>query len=453
MSLSLKALLRETVDLKEENLEGLLRVFQIIRDKVDRLAIVGGIPRDFFFKKYLFPNFKIPKTRDIDLVIEGDPQEVVSSLTPFEKRGLLQKAILHDKFMTAEITLKFEEGYQEKILTLDIARAREETYPHPSALPEVKPSTIERDLPRRDFTVNAIAILLSRDLEPEGILAPLCAFEDLAKRTLRTFHRNSFLDDPTRLLRGIRYAARLNLSFHPDSFPEKERLAAAFQSLSKERFTEELRLVLEERNLKRALKLISDYGILKLWGGVDWKPSSKELKALQGAIRHFQRLSKAWRRGFRSTAVALGGLKLIGFDPSSLPLTRALALTSDERKLLEISELIRESFPLTTRERRFEIMRQLIYSNRFDLYPLEVGALLELALRLSEKQSSIWWLKKVLKRLVFSERLLDGYTLRTLGVPPREVGNTLKLVRYYQVLGKVRTRTQALKFIKRALGK
>src|SRR3954466_4568325 len=140
--------------------------------------VVGGAVRDALLGR---------QPRDLDLVVEGDAAEVA--------RRLGEAPLLHERFGTATAN-----G------VVNLAAARRERYEQPGALPEVElGAPIAEDLARRDFTVNAIAVRLA-----DGELRAVPhALEDLAARRLRVLNAGSFLDDPTRLLRLVRYAARL----------------------------------------------------------------------------------------------------------------------------------------------------------------------------------------------------------------------------------------------------
>jgi tRNA nucleotidyltransferase (CCA-adding enzyme) len=146
--------------------------------------LVGGAVRDAFLGH---------GTDNLDLVVEGDAVEVA--------RRLGGEAREHDRFGTATTWL---DG-----LEIDVASARTETYPQPGALPEVEPATLERDLARRDFTINAMAIPLAG--EP-ALIDPHDGRPDLDRGLLRVLHEGSFVDDPTRALRAARYAARFGFA-------------------------------------------------------------------------------------------------------------------------------------------------------------------------------------------------------------------------------------------------
>jgi tRNA nucleotidyltransferase (CCA-adding enzyme) len=186
----------------------------------DAVYVVGGAVRDLLLGR---------EPHELDFVVEGDALEVA--------RRAGGRVISHERFGTATVEL---DG-----VTFDLAGARRERYERPGALPEVElGATLREDLERRDFTVNAIALHLK---DGELIWLP-GAREDLEARRLRVLHDRSFLDDPTRLLRLARYAARLG--FEPEE--RTDRLAAeavaggAVATVTGSRLGAELRLLLRE---------------------------------------------------------------------------------------------------------------------------------------------------------------------------------------------------------------
>lgn len=159
----------------------------------DEVYVVGGAVRDLV-------TGAVPL--DLDLVVVGDVGDLAARLA----EGMSATRV-HDRFGTA--TLRAGDGVR-----YDLARARRETYPRPGALPEVAPAGIEADLARRDFTVNALALGIS-GLRENELLGVGQALQDLAAGRLRVLHDASFADDPTRLLRLARYAARLGYDAEP----------------------------------------------------------------------------------------------------------------------------------------------------------------------------------------------------------------------------------------------
>jgi len=194
--------------------------------------LVGGVVRDLLLAR--------PRL-DIDVAIEGD----VAALA--DAPGFVLES--GGRFLTGKLSLDGAE--------IDIAQARAETYPQPGALPEVKPATIDRDLARRDFTINAMAVPLAGDAE---LIDPHGGLDDLRAGTLRVLHDRSFIDDPTRALRAARYVARFDLALEPGT--EKLLRATDLSTVSEDRVQAELRRIAAELNPAKAVSLIVELGIL-----------------------------------------------------------------------------------------------------------------------------------------------------------------------------------------------
>ena len=156
-----------------------------------RAYLVGGVVRDALAGRPL-------ASPDLDVVIEGDGPGVARALADTLTASLVE----HARFLTATVG-------PTSAGRVDLATARSERYEERGALPRVIPSSIEQDLRRRDFTVNAMAVEL--DSGAFGLLDPFGGREDLAVRRLRILHPASFVEDPTRMFRAARYSARLGL--------------------------------------------------------------------------------------------------------------------------------------------------------------------------------------------------------------------------------------------------
>jgi tRNA nucleotidyltransferase (CCA-adding enzyme) len=157
--------------------------------------LVGGAVRDLL---------RGADAVDLDVAVEGDARVVARALA--ERLGGVARE--HERFGTAVVR---SDG-----LSVDLATTRREAYPEPGALPDVEAAGLGEDLERRDFTINAMAVGLTGDdlghlYDPSGGLA------DLRAATVRVLHERSFIDDPTRLLRAIRYEARLGFRMDPDT--------------------------------------------------------------------------------------------------------------------------------------------------------------------------------------------------------------------------------------------
>jgi len=214
--------------------------------------LVGGAVRDLLLGR---------GRADIDLVVEGDAEALATALGA--------SPVSHSRFATAKVDL---DGHE-----VDIATARTETYPHPGALPEVEPAaTVEEDLARRDFSVNAIAIPLRGEplpVDPHGGRA------DLEAAQLRVLHPGSFEDDPTRAIRAARYAARLGFSLEPDT--ERLLRAADLETISDDRREAELLRLAAEATAPEAYALLAEWGLVELRdGGVELARRVAELLEL-----------------------------------------------------------------------------------------------------------------------------------------------------------------------------
>jgi tRNA nucleotidyltransferase (CCA-adding enzyme) len=216
------------------------------------LWLVGGPVRDLLLRRPL---------RDVDLLVElhgeGGAEALARAAAPPGAR-----VVAHDRFGT--VRLAGGEG------AIDLAAARSESYPRPGALPVVAPGTVEEDLRRRDFTVNALALALNRPARRgrAALLDPGGALDDLEARALRVFHPRSFHDDPTRALRAARLAARLG--FRPARATRSALRDAlrdgVFGAVSGDRFRREIEKLFADASLgldpAAALRLLDEWHVL-----------------------------------------------------------------------------------------------------------------------------------------------------------------------------------------------
>jgi tRNA nucleotidyltransferase (CCA-adding enzyme) len=202
--------------------------------------IVGGAVRDLLLGR--------GSGVDLDLLIEGDAVVAAGRLSA----ALGGTLVVHERFGTATVAAR---GF-----VYDLAGARAETYARPGALPEVRPGTLEEDLRRRDFTVNAIAVRLDG-----GAVAVPHAYEDLDARVLRVLHSRSFVDDPTRLLRLVRYATRLGFQVEPETGALASAAVAdgALATVTPTRIGSELRLLLREPSAVEALAWVAGWPLVE----------------------------------------------------------------------------------------------------------------------------------------------------------------------------------------------
>ncbi len=187
---------------------------------------------------------------DLDITVVGDAGDVAATLAN-EVDGHLT---VHPRFGTATVTVG--------PLTVDLVTARREFYRSPGALPDVEPGSIQDDLARRDFTINAMAMALpsltGEFVDPHG------GRDDLDAGLIRALHPDSFRDDPTRILRAVRYAARFGFVIESETARMmSEALAAhALSTLTSDRLRHELERILDEKNPAASLRLADEFGVL-----------------------------------------------------------------------------------------------------------------------------------------------------------------------------------------------
>ncbi len=202
--------------------------------------LVGGPVRDILLGL---------KPKDLDLTVVGDGEQFARAFAAAAGGQVVQVS----EFGTARVELPSG--------PVDIATARSEYYPGPASLPRVTPAGLREDLGRRDFSVNALAVAIWPARWGE-LVDPFGGFSDIARRRLRILHDRSFEDDPTRILRGVRYAARLGFTFDPLTFELLDRDKALLDRLSPARVRAELEKLLHEPARAQALRLAESYGVL-----------------------------------------------------------------------------------------------------------------------------------------------------------------------------------------------
>lgn len=235
--------------MKERLSKQLLRLLAHIGETADELDygayIVGGFVRDLLLYR---------KNDDLDIVIEG------SGIAFAEKFAQKFNARIHThkKFGTAIITLP--DGSK-----IDVASARMEYYKFPAALPTVEMSSIKLDLFRRDFTINTLAIKLNPD-EFGTLIDFFSAQRDLKDKVIRILHNLSFVEDPTRAFRAIRFEQRFNFTIGKltSGLIKNAVKMDFFKQLSGPRVFTELRYILEEENPVPAIIRLMDYDLLKV---------------------------------------------------------------------------------------------------------------------------------------------------------------------------------------------
>ena len=247
-------------DLLKRSLDSsLLDLIHRIADESSALGfpihLVGGSVRDLMLSRPIV---------DLDLTLEGDAIKLARTLV--KKYG--GDLTTHEKFFTATWHLQSPVRRAElveasNLQSLDLISTRRETYPHPGALPTVTKSSLDDGLRRRDFTINAMAIRVDSDHFGE-LYDPLHGQVDLEQKLIRVLHPNSFLDDPTRIFRAVRYAERYGFTIEPETLKLiNDDSRKVLSGLSGERLRHEIDLIFEEPNPSAILKQLFDVDIFR----------------------------------------------------------------------------------------------------------------------------------------------------------------------------------------------
>lgn len=207
------------------------------------LYLVGGAVRDLL---------RGAEPVDLDLAVDGDAAAAAQVLA--ERLG--GEVVAYGRFGTAQL--------RSRPVSADLAGLRRERYGHPGALPEVEPAGLDEDLARRDFTINAMAVALSGERTGQ-LHDPHGGRRDLDARAIRVLHDASFADDPTRLLRAVRYASRLGAALEPHTRALADAAAAsgALGEVSGARVRDELLDLLAEPEAPESVGLLAELGIAR----------------------------------------------------------------------------------------------------------------------------------------------------------------------------------------------
>ncbi|WP_243094160.1 CBS domain-containing protein [Thermus thalpophilus] len=375
--------------------EGARRVLEALKEAFPQgLYLVGGAVRDALLLR---------SGPDIDLVLE--PEVRVEAVARYLVERFGGSFSLHYAFGTGRVRLPFG-------LVVDLAESREEVYPYPGALPKVRPAPITKDLERRDYTVNAMALSLAT----RELLDPYGGLKDLEARLLRPLHPLSFVEDPSRIVRGARLAARLSFRFAEEALKAlpPALLPEVLKTASQSRLRDELLLTLEEDTFYQALALLEELGALRPLYGLSLPPKEPfaQLKPPEGP--HPERLLVEARL-----------LVLLFFQED--PLARAQALW--------LSRKLREGLSLLLRaQRREEVEREALAKE-----PVR-SAFLAL---FPEREA--WLLER--------PRTLRGRDLLELGLKPGpKVGEILRRVAEARARGEVKTFEEELELARKLVG-
>lgn len=389
------------------------------------IYVVGGFVRDLILGV---------ENLDIDLVVEGDAIHFADKFS--EKYSA--KLETYEKFRTALVTL-------ENDFTIDIVTARKEKYTHPAALPEVCKGTVRDDLQRRDFTINSMAIRLnSRDWGT--IIDFFDGQKDLSMGIVRVHHDLSFIDDPTRIIRAVRFEIRYG--FHMDEKTEHLAVEAiesgVFDAVSRERIGFEFDILLKEKNFAGILKRMLNLGILeKIYPEIEL--TDKTLEIIENIDNNVSLLQKNLQFNENIDKILLYILLLhYNMDGEKVPgSVSKMRLERDFKR--ELTSLI------NTRDKSLPMLLSKEGASNYDIYLAFKDASIEVLAALyfmNESHVVHEGILKYLNSLRCIKPCITGKDLIKLGIRPGpEFGEILQGILREKVNGKINTFEDELEYV------
>ncbi len=389
------------------------------------LYLVGGGVRDLLLSEDKADLL----LQDIDLVVDGfhraaDEQAGVILANAIQEKYPQSRLSIHGEFQTAALL-----WHKDPILGnlwLDIATARTEFYPYPAANPEVEASSIRQDLYRRDFTINALAVRLTSPRKGEfsrkgDLLDFFGGLIDLKLRQIKVLHPNSFIEDPTRIYRAVRFAVRLHFRIESETEAyiryaidsgvyERLRLSDKQAPALTTRLRAELKYILQSNYWKPALKLLADLGALRCLH------QKLELTTkLWWQIRYVSR----WLRYLYPDNQLQNWLIRLEVLICTLPQTeRAIVATSlqlPKDSINRVEQLSRIEREITSKLENCQLPSEIYQA----LHPYKHLSLILVAVRTSHRNRQILW--HYLTKLSKTQAILNGNDLKKLGYKPSPI--------------------------------
>jgi tRNA nucleotidyltransferase (CCA-adding enzyme) len=392
-----------------------------------KVYAAGGVVRDLLLGM---------ECLDVDLVVEGDGIALARALA--DEYGI--RVRVHEKFRTA--TVLFPAGRQ-----VDVVTARVEYYEYPAAMPQVEISSLKQDLYRRDFTINAMALSLNENCFGE-LIDYFGGCSDLEQDLVRVMHNLSFVEDPTRILRAVRFEKRYQMTLEPQTLKLlKEAVRSKMLArVSSERVWEELRSILLEPRPDLALARLMELQMWEfLFPGVDYFPATHALADIPRSLKVLRSWDLAepvepwmvyflailhradWDTGRQICERYHLNKRQIDKVKNSLGGWRVVVEQLKSHKEIRLSELARRVMAVSP-----------------EAYPLILTYLNNAVSRHRFRQ--------VLTAICYDKPSIDGKDIRELGYRPGPVfRKALEAVWQARLDGQVRTRQEELAFVKKYL--
>ena len=390
-----------------------------------RAYAVGGFVRDLLLRR---------TNLDMDIVVEGDGLKFANHLA--KAKGL--KASPHERFRTA--VLSFPDGRK-----VDVATARIEYYERPGALPTIEESSLKLDLYRRDFTINTLAVALNPGRFGE-LIDFFGAERDIKEKTVRVLHNLSFVEDPTRLIRAMRFAERFDfkISKHTLHLLKNSVKLGILKQTSMARVMDEIKNTVEEERSVGTLKRLFELGILSLihkklkWNGAEEALFGRAKAALAWFnLLYTQEKIEGWLTLYLALTDNLTNEELLSLTKSlSLPGKKRLRVVQERAKGLKALNLI-SSGKVKSRSGLFELLNPL---------PLELSLYL---VAKAPKEDARKAVTLHITKLRDVKNILTGNDLLRLGVKQDpSMGRILNMLRKRRLDEKINSREDEEAFVK-----
>ncbi len=447
----------EPKKMKESNLSSrmtavlpkkLLGLIRSIGREADKLGVsvflVGGFVRDILLER---------KNYDLDVVVEGDAIKFGKLLADKMKGAL----VVHKKFGTSTVVKDWPKWlgpslHPDNKFKIDVAMARKEVYERPAALPTVRFSSLKEDLYRRDFTINAMAVCINR--RNFGLFIDFFGgMKDLEKRAIRILHDRSFIDDPTRIFRAVRFEQRFGfvIDKHTEYLIKHAVKQEMFRRTENQRIRDELILILKEKYPEKAVFRMRQLHELRF--------IHPELVLKRPIRSNFDELRKCVR--WYGSASGIKKRQLDAWLMNLMVILDKLTLKQLEEVLEKFVFTKSESIRLRSyKERGDKVIKRL--SSRKRIAPSEVYRLLEpfsheVALFLMAKTASATARRRIKKFFTDYNGIklkIRGHDIEKEGITPGpRYKELLKKVLYKKLDGKIPAKKDELGYMRQLIGK
>lgn len=375
--------------------------------------LIGGMVRDIFLNQ---PN------DDIDIVVEGDGITFAKQL----QANFGGEVVVHENFGTA--TWEHPSNHQ-----IDVTSARLEYYDRPASLPDVETSTLREDLYRRDFTINAMAIRLNSEAFGQ-VVDPFRGQMHLQEKKVSVLHNLSFIEDPTRILRAVRFETRFSFAMDEQTETLAIHSIERMKNLSANRIIDEMKRIFTEVNPMQAIKRLFELHF--------WQQFGVSSESLEESYAHTEQVGKTYALQQNKKPSWFTYFIIPFFTEGNIQEAKQFALTKEDIKFLQEVEVLTNNREWQTMERVGDFQRFLKnHSDEAILFIIATG-------NFPNKDVILSYLKK---RQQLSP-LLTGKDLIDKGMKPGASFSKILLELEIAILnGEVNTKEEAFVWLQKQL--